>query len=47
MRDWLRENDLADAELWAYGDSSGDDELLALADHPLRVDGIRVDPEPR
>jgi len=47
VRDWLREHDLADAELWAYGDSSGDDELLALADRPLRVDGIRVDPEPR
>ena len=46
VSDWLRENDLAGAELWAYGDSSGDDELLALADHPLRVDGIRVDPEP-
>ena len=47
VRDWLREHDLVDAELWAYGDSSGDEELLALADHPLRVDGIRVDPEPR
>ena len=47
VRDWLLEHDLADAELWAYGDSSGDDALLALADHPLRVDGIRVDAEPR
>ena len=47
VRDWLREHDLVDAELWAYGDSSGDEELLALADHPLRVDGIRVDLEPR
>jgi len=47
VRGWLQEHDLADAELWAYGDSSGDDELLALADRPLRVDGIRVDPEPR
>ena len=47
VRGWLLEHDLADAELWAYGDSSGDDELLALADRPLRVDGIRVDPEPR
>ncbi len=28
---------LAATELWAYGDSSGDDELLALADHPTRV----------
>ena len=24
-------------ELWAYGDSSGDDELLALAEHGVRV----------
>ena len=47
VRDWLLEHDLADAELWAYGDSLGDDDLLALADRPLRVDGIRVDPEPR
>jgi phosphatidylglycerophosphatase C len=47
VQEWLRENGLADAEVWAYGDSSGDDELLALADHPLRVDGIRVHAEPR
>ncbi len=46
VRAWLEENALADAELWAYGDSDGDTELLALADHPLRVDGIRVGPEP-
>jgi phosphatidylglycerophosphatase C len=26
-----------EVELWAYGDSSGDDELLARADHPVRV----------
>jgi HAD superfamily hydrolase (TIGR01490 family) len=25
-------------ELWAYGDSVGDDELLARADHPTRVE---------
>jgi len=24
-------------ELWAYGDSTGDRELLALADHPYRI----------
>lgn len=24
-------------DLWAYGDSRGDDELLALADHPVRA----------
>ena len=34
LRTWLG----ADAaELWAYGDSSGDDDLLAMADHPTRV----------
>lgn len=27
----------APVELWAYGDSAGDDELLAFADHPTRV----------
>ena len=47
VRAWLSEHGLDDAELWAYGDSAGDDELLALADRPLRVDGVRVDSEPR
>jgi len=46
VREWLDQAGLADAELWAYGDSAGDDELLALADHPLRVEGVHVDPEP-
>jgi phosphoserine phosphatase len=27
----------ADVELWAYGDSPGDAELLAMADHPTWV----------
>lgn len=26
-----------EAEIWAYGDSSGDSELLAMADHPVWV----------
>lgn len=34
LRTWLGGRPV---ELWAYGDSSGDDELLALADHPTRV----------
>ena len=34
LREWLGD---ASVELWAYGDSSGDDELLAMADHPTRV----------
>lgn len=38
---WLDERGLTldDVTLWAYGDSSGDRELLATADHPVRVSG--------
>jgi phosphatidylglycerophosphatase C len=46
VKQWLAESHLNDAELWAYGDSDGDTELLALADHPHRVDGVRIEPEP-
>ena len=31
-------------ELWAYGDSNGDRELLAMADHPFRVRRFRSGP---
>ncbi len=37
LRAWLDERGLGDdarPELWAYGNSSGDDALLAMADHP-------------
>ncbi|MDP9073467.1 MAG: HAD-IB family hydrolase [Actinomycetota bacterium] len=38
LRQWLAaELDQAPHELWAYGDSTGDRELLAMADHPMRV----------
>jgi phosphatidylglycerophosphatase C len=38
LRLWLgQELDGARYELWAYGDSAGDKELLAMADHPYRV----------
>jgi phosphatidylglycerophosphatase C len=36
LRAWLGDGPVA---LWAYGDSSGDDEMLAMADHPTRVGG--------
>jgi phosphatidylglycerophosphatase C len=35
LRAWL--GDRSPSEIWAYGDSAGDDELLAYADHPQRV----------
>jgi phosphatidylglycerophosphatase C len=43
---WLVANGLADATLWAYGDSAGDDELLARADYPVRVGKTHLDAEP-
>jgi len=36
--------DRANVTLWAYGDSSGDEELLAMADHPVRVTRRGFDP---
>ena len=46
VRALLEARGLGEAELWAYGDSADDDALLADADHPLRVDGVRVVPDP-
>lgn len=43
---WLEENGLSGAELWAYGDSSGDHELLATAHHPVWVRGRSLSPDP-
>jgi phosphatidylglycerophosphatase C len=37
VQEFLASRDLADAELWAYGDSPDDAAFLALADHPVRV----------
>jgi phosphatidylglycerophosphatase C len=46
LRAWLAETELVAPELWAYGDSSGDDALLAMADHPVRVGRSRLTPDP-
>ena len=35
-----------EAEVWAYGDSTGDAELLAFADHAHLVRRGRIDPQP-
>ena len=43
---WLAERRLQDATVWAYGDSAGDRELLARADHPFLVKGVSVTAEP-
>jgi phosphatidylglycerophosphatase C len=39
---WLEERRWAQAEVWAYGDSAGDLELLARADHPVWVNGATI-----
>lgn len=46
LRAWLDANDLGGATVWAYGDSSGDRELLAMAHHPVWVAGTTVQPVP-
>jgi phosphatidylglycerophosphatase C len=43
---WLASVGHDDPEVYAYGDSSGDDELLARADHPVRVGSARRRPRP-
>ena len=47
VRGWLEAAGLADAVLWAYGDSPGDRPLLETADHAVWVDAERLPPEPR
>lgn len=39
LDEWLNERRWGDAEVWAYGDSAGDRELLARADYPVWVNG--------
>ncbi len=46
LEEWLAKSDLRDATVWAYGDSEGDRELLARADHPLLVKGTTVSAVP-
>jgi phosphatidylglycerophosphatase C len=46
LQHWLDEQHLEDAELWAYGDSSGDRELLAAAHHGILVKDILLSAAP-
>ena len=39
---WLALHDLEAARLWAYGNSRGDREMLAMADHPVWVGAATV-----
>ena len=43
LREWLGDS-FDNTELWAYGDSSGDTEMLAAATHPTRLTrGVRLE----
>jgi len=43
---WLREQELTQSTVWAYGDSAGDRELLARADHAVLVTDHRLEAVP-
>jgi phosphatidylglycerophosphatase C len=43
---WLEEQRWVDVEVWAYGDSAGDRELLARADHAVWVNGETISEAP-
>ena len=42
LEQWLEEQRWVHAEVWAYGDSAGDRELLARADHAVWVNGATI-----
>ena len=46
LEKWLAANGITDAIVWAYGDSAGDDALLARADYPVWVGRRPVVAEP-
>jgi phosphatidylglycerophosphatase C len=46
LRRWLDDEDIGEAEIWAYGDSRGDRELLAAAHHPTWVRGVTISAVP-
>jgi phosphatidylglycerophosphatase C len=46
FEEWLDEQRWVDAEIWAYGDSAGDRELLERADHAVWVNGEAISETP-
>ncbi len=42
LRGWLIDEGIPDAEIWAYGDSRGDREMLEMAHHPVWVHGTTL-----
>jgi len=46
LTSWMKDRGLEGAEIYAYGDSAGDDQLLAMATWPTRVGSEVLDPTP-
>lgn len=46
LSDWLESRRIESPEIYAYGDSSGDRQLLELSDHPVLVGSRRLDETP-
>ncbi len=46
LRDWMASRGLMGARIFAYGDSAGDDQMLAMANVPIRVGRQPISPEP-
>jgi phosphatidylglycerophosphatase C len=46
LRDWMASRGLIGARVFAYGDSSGDDQMLAMANVPVRVGREPITPAP-
>jgi len=44
---WMSEIQIPEAEVWAYGDSRGDRELLAAARHQFFVKDVEIAPTPQ
>ncbi len=42
LRGWLADEGIEDADIWAYGDSRGDREMLEMAHHPVWVHGTTL-----
>jgi phosphatidylglycerophosphatase C len=47
LRRWFETEGIASPELWAYGDSAGDRELLAMSDHPVWVRDVTIEAAPQ
>lgn len=46
LRDWMASRGLIGARVFAYGDSAGDDQMLAMANVPVRVGREPITPAP-